>query len=206
MNNRRKTVLRAFGALAFIGIASALAFHLLVDSESLKRIARDKVAAATGRELIIGEAALRIFPAPALHVEKVVLGPAPGKRETNALKAESIDARIALLPLLTGTVRVKGLVLDGVQATFDSDTGLSRPGDAGTKAAPGALLDLESVRITDSDLTWRAKDAPAVFWHVDDAASGHGRRRFTGTRRARLGYQHARGGRTHPSRGGPARA
>ena len=169
MNNWRKVALVTVGALALFGLAGAVAFHTLVDPERIERIAREKVAAATGRTLEVGTIGLRLFPSPSLHAENIVLGPPPGGKNADTLKAASITARLSLLPLLTGKARIKGLDLDGVQATLDA-----RPEGAPAPAAGGKdpladLLEFTSLRITDSDLLYRQKGAAAVSWHVVEA-------------------------------------
>lgn len=174
MTNWRKAALGAIGAIALIAITGAFAFHFLLDSERLERIAREKVAAATGRQLALGAIALKLFPFPSLQADKVVLGPPPRARNATPIKAERIVARFELLPLLTGKARIKGLEVEGLQASLDAEglASFSRPppgAPSGGKAPD--FMNLTYVSITDSHLTYRPKGAAAVFWHVESATA-----------------------------------
>jgi uncharacterized protein involved in outer membrane biogenesis len=167
--NWRKATLWTAGTLILLGAAGVAAIHSIVDSEHLKKIAREKAQAAWGRDLAIGEMSLELWPLPALHAENVGLANPPGSKDPMLLRADSVTAELALLPLLIGKVRVKNLSLEGAKASIE----FARDGTSSvpvSRANPsGENLDLEGLHIQDADIYYRPYGAPASFWHVDDA-------------------------------------
>jgi AsmA family protein len=171
MTKWRRVGLGSAGAVAIAALVGALALHALVDPERLKKIARDKARAAWSRELSIGELSLDLWPLPSLHAQDVALADPAGGKDSKPLEASSITARLALLPLLTGKVRLKRLDLEGVKADLSSlPASVSRqPGSAGS--ADSDFLDLTSLHIADADITQRPKGGPKVLWHIEDATA-----------------------------------
>ena len=170
MTKWRRVGLWSAGAVVIAALAGAIAFHFLVDPERLKKIAREKARTAWSRDLSIGELSLQLWPLPSLHAEDVALVDPSAPRGTLPLEASSITARLALLPLLVGKVRLKSLDLEGVKADLSS-----LPMSATRKPAAGAsadaeLLELTSLHIANADITQRPKGAPKVLWHIDEAS------------------------------------
>jgi uncharacterized protein involved in outer membrane biogenesis len=169
----RTPLLIAAGVIAFLAIAAALALHAFVDPDRLKEAAREKAWAAWSRELAIGGVELDLWPVPTLHAQNVALSNAPWASAPSLLHARHIRARLALLPLLKGDIRLKALHLEGVQASLEKAADGSRNWNlqAGNGASsPGpALLELESVRIADAEIRDVEADGAAVTWQVDDA-------------------------------------
>jgi hypothetical protein len=164
--------LRIAGGVAVAGLAIALALHVLVDPERLKKIARDKARAAWSRDLSIGELSLQLWPMPSLQAQDVALSDPSGGKGSRPLEVSSITARLALMPLLAGKVRLKSLDLEGVRADLASlpaSPTSAKPGPAGS--GDSDLLDLTSVHIADADIIQRPKGAPKVLWHIDDATA-----------------------------------
>src|SRR5882672_7662821 len=63
---------------------------------------------ATGRDLIIeGDIALTILPSPTFSAAKVHFANGAGGSVPDMATLESLDLRVALLPLLGGTVKVE---------------------------------------------------------------------------------------------------
>ena len=177
MTKWRKTAIWAL-ALAVLAVAAgAFALPRLVDPERLKRVARDKAAAAWSRELSIGDISLTFLPMPALHAERVALANPAWAKSRQLFTAESVDARLALLPLLLGKVRVKSLDLDAARVNLETapDGAKSWALAAGANAKPAGnadanLMDVTEVTIRNSDVTERSKGA-TILLHIEEASA-----------------------------------
>ena len=173
-----RTALWITGAAAIAAVAGALALHALVDPERLKRLAHDKAQAAWSRDLSIGEVSLSLFPFPALHVERLALANPPWAKSRQLVQAETVDARLALLPLLTGKVRVKRLDLEGVKVNLEVGADGAKSWDlaaaGGATATPANssqadFLDLTELTLRNADVSQRAKGAAPTLFHIDGA-------------------------------------
>lgn len=170
----RTVGLGSAGAVGVAALAGALALHALVDPARLKAIARDKARAAWSRELSIGELSLSFWPLPSLHAEDVALADPSGGKDSKPLEASRITARLALLPLLAGKVRLKSLDLDGVKADLASLPASPAGRVASGGSSDSELLDLTSLHIANADIVQRPKGAPKVLWHIDEATGEAG--------------------------------
>lgn len=172
MSRMRRWVIGFVGAIAVLGIAGAVALHALVDPDLIKRVAREKAQAAWSRDLAIGEASLQLWPLPALHAEKVALANPAGSKHAYLLQVESVSARLALLPLLVGKVRFKGLDIEGVKANLevakDGTTPFSRRRES--RPSEGDLLDFTEINIANADIAYRPKGAAATLWRIEEAS------------------------------------
>ncbi len=93
------------GALAYLGAAVAL--HRLVDAQDLARWLEPRVGAALNRRVTLESASLSVFPLPALDAHDVRVDNLPGFDGPPLAQVERVRLKVALLPLLTGTVRVR---------------------------------------------------------------------------------------------------
>lgn len=175
MTNWRKAALWSGGTLLLLAVAGVVTLHTLVDPERLEEIAREKVQAAWGRDLSIGDVSLELWPVPALHADDIALSNPEWAEEPNFMRAESLTARLELLPLLTGKVRLKSLDLEGVTAELETsaDGSSNVPSSPGTREAGASptsgVLNLTAVRIKDADIYQRKKDTSPTLWHIDEA-------------------------------------
>jgi AsmA protein len=107
------------------------------------------VEAATGRQLTIGgPITIALSLTPTIEAGNVSLANPPGFADPNFVTLQKVDARIALLPLLSHRVDIKRLVLVGPvvnletnqagQADWDFSQPPPPPGPAGTAAAPAS--------------------------------------------------------------------
>ena len=157
-----------------LGGACALALHFLVDPELLKRTAREKARAAWSRELHMEDVSVRLWPMPSIHAAKVSFANPSWAREPNLVQAGEVSAELALIPLLTGKVRLKSLTLEDVVASLEvADDGAvswelsgeSAPVAAKPKGPTDAdLLQVEQVNIRNVAIRHRVrgKDAEPV--------------------------------------------
>ena len=184
MKKWRRAVLWIGGVAAIAAIAGAIALPRLVDPERLKRVARDKAQAAWSRDLSIGDVSLNIFPLPVIQAERVALANPPWAKSRQLFTAESVDARLELLPLLVGRARVKSLELDGARLNLETAADGARSWDlapaAGAEAKPrsldeGDFINLTQLTIRNSDVSRRDKGAAATLLHIDEATAEAGR-------------------------------
>src|SRR5258705_339016 len=179
MTYGRRIALWSRVAAALAAIDAALALPRLVDPDRLKRIAREKAQELWGRELSIGEVSLELWPVPTLHAGQVALANANWSKSKQLLYAESVDARLELLPLVVGKVRLKGLDLDGVRVSLETRADGVKSWDLvapGAKKPPKAgglddsdFMNLMSLGIRNGDLTQRSKSGRVTLFHVDEA-------------------------------------
>lgn len=174
MKNGRKAASWSGGAILLLALAGAVTLHALVDPERLKEIAREKAHAAWGLDLQVGEASLDLWPLPALHAEGIALSNAEWAEAPYLLRADSLDARLELLALLTGKVRLKSLDVEGVRVELETSAdGTSNlpswSGPGASSASASDPLNLTRVRIKDADIHQRKKGAPVTAWHIDEA-------------------------------------
>lgn len=162
-----------------LGIAGLFVVALVALAVMLPRIAqrpevRAEIAraalAATGRELRFGELEAGLLP-PRL----IVAGPELIARAGEApLRAERVSLRLGLLPLLTGTVGVDSLVLEGAELTFArTPSGFELPVQIAASEEPAAEssigLAVREVRITDSRVALVDRIAvPITTWQLED--------------------------------------
>lgn len=162
-----------------LGIAGLFVVALVALAVMLPRIAqspevRAEIAraaqAATGRELRFGELDAGLLP-PRL----IVAGPELAAREGEApLRAERVSLRLGLLPLLTGSIGVDSLVLEGAELTFArTPSGFELPVQIAASEEPAAEssigLAVREVRITDSRVALVDRIAvPITTWQLED--------------------------------------
>ena len=157
------------GLVVFL-IAAVLIVPSFVDWNTQKGRITAEVRNLTGRALTIGgDVSLALLPAPTLSVDKVRLANIEGGSAPFMIELESLEVRIALVPLLQGQVRVESVSLvrpkilvevlpDGRKnwEIMNADA----PGPAGPpeSGAGGGLSDqvrLDSVLISDGTLIYR---------------------------------------------------
>lgn len=168
MTSWRRAALGSGGAVAVLALAAAVALHALVDPGRLKEIAREKVQEEWGRDLAVGEASLELLPFPALRAESVALSNAEWAEAPHFLRADRIDARLELLPLLVGKVRLKSLDLEGVTVELETrKDGVSNAPPAPGGKGEGTYLALTFLRVRDATIHIRG-EAPAT-WRIAEA-------------------------------------
>jgi uncharacterized protein involved in outer membrane biogenesis len=107
-----KKLLIGLGVLVALIIAVIIVGPQFVDWNSYKAQIAAKAKEATGRDLAIdGNIALSILPSPTLSVAKVRFANAPGGSVPDMATLDSLDVRVALLPLLQGVVKVESVTL-----------------------------------------------------------------------------------------------
>ena len=113
MTKPRKIALWGIAAVASVLVLSALALHTLTDSEHVKQIARDHVRKSWARELAVGKLSLSFTPMPEYRATDVAVSNPAWAHDKTFLEAKELNARIAILPLLTGRIVVERLSVEG---------------------------------------------------------------------------------------------
>ncbi len=92
------------------------------DFNSYRGLVAEQVKSFTGRQLAIaGNLKLRISLNPALTVEGLSLANAAWGTSPEMAKLKRLEAEVELLPLLSGEVKVKRIVLVGLEALLETD-------------------------------------------------------------------------------------
>lgn len=163
------------GIIVGVAAGGVVAFHALVDSETLARHARDRVRDSWSRELQVGGMSLRLLPRPSLHATQVTLSNAPWAKEAHFLRADSLRADFELLPLLLGRVEARGLTFENAVLNLESGPegtnfprrGQARPVTATADATP--LPRLKTIRVRNATVTSRSPQGQAAAWTIESA-------------------------------------
>ena len=119
---RALKILSITGVLIVALLASAVAVLKSLDFSQYSGLVSEQVKAATGRELIIsGDIDLDVSLNPALAVEGVSFANAPWGSRPQMVTIGRLEAQVELWPLLFGDVRVRRLVLIGLDALLETD-------------------------------------------------------------------------------------
>jgi uncharacterized protein involved in outer membrane biogenesis len=107
-----RKVLIALGAVLALLVAAVLVGPSLVDWNAHKDRIVAEVQKATGRDFSIqGDMSLSLLPVPALSAQGVRLASVEGGSEAPMVELKELRVRIALLPLLEGTIQVERILL-----------------------------------------------------------------------------------------------
>jgi AsmA protein len=158
----------AAAALAVLLAAAAVAFVALFDANALKVRVADAVRRSTGRELTIaGPVGLTWSLIPTIALYDVSLANPPGMSRPAMAHAARVEARIALLPLLSRQVEVRGVTLVEPDLLLERSASgqpnwlftpvasAAAPGPAAA-SAPRMRVSVDAVRIRDGRLGWRS--------------------------------------------------
>lgn len=103
-----KKVLWSLGVVVVVLIGAVLIAPSFIDWNQYKGEIAQQAEKYTGRQLTIGgDIRATILPAPALIAENVELGNIKGAATPNMVSLDRLEVRVALVPLLTGEVRVQ---------------------------------------------------------------------------------------------------
>jgi uncharacterized protein involved in outer membrane biogenesis len=107
-----RKVLIAFGAVLALLVAAVLVGPSFVDWNAQKDRIVAEVQRATGREFSIqGDMSLSLLPVPALSAQGVRLASIEGGSAEPMVDLKELRVRVALLPLIEGTVQVERILL-----------------------------------------------------------------------------------------------
>lgn len=108
-----KSPLLLLGILIIALAAGALVVPYFVDWNGYRGKIERYGAQLTGRETkVLGDISVRLFPWPRLSFDDVRVANPPGARLPELLRAQRVDIRLALAPLLSGKLEVQGIQLE----------------------------------------------------------------------------------------------
>ncbi len=180
MSWKKKLAAVCVGAPVLLVIALIIVVNTY-DFNNLKPRIESAVQNATGRKLTMtGDIELDFGFSPALVVQQVALQNAEWGSEPQMAECERFELEVALLPLITGDIRIKRLILirptmlveKSAEGEFNYvfDTGPEKgkkkaPEDKGGKPDEGALpgLEVNKVRIDGAELMYRDHAAGSSF-------------------------------------------
>ncbi|MCH8238238.1 MAG: AsmA family protein, partial [Proteobacteria bacterium] len=167
---RWKKIISVVVVLVVAVVVAGIAIIKSLDFNEYRGLIAEQVKNATGRDLSIsGRLDLELSLNPALTVEGVSFANAPWGTRPEMIKLKRLSVEIELLPLLTGDIRVKRLVLVGLDLLAETDAkGLGNwelTGPAGKAEKPakpepssgpsGPLPVVNLVHIEDLTVTYR---------------------------------------------------
>ncbi len=173
----RRVILGVGGAIVLLLVLAVVLLPVLVPQDRLRAIAVERVRAATGGEVALGDVSLRVLPRLRLVLGRSSLaltGPGlrgaglqPGTLDSARVNLERLELDLALLPLLRrqlefGRIRLVGpdvlAVTHPVPAADSTATADDRAQGAGTPAPWG--LALAGVEVRDGHVLWRETGTP----------------------------------------------
>lgn len=118
---RVRKILLGLAAVAAAIVVALVAILLSVDFSQYKSIATAEVEAATGRRFeIAGEIELALSFTPRLVAHDVTLANASWGTRPDMLRVKRVEAEVALMPLFSGEVRIRRLVLEGADLLLET--------------------------------------------------------------------------------------
>jgi|GEM_PF-2497766 len=117
-----KRLLLAVVACLVIALAGTGYLSTRVDGDAVLRATAERVAILTGKRTEVrGPIDVTFFPMPQFVLRDVVLAPRFNERIEEVASIDLVRGSVALLPLLTGQVVLKDLVLERPRVTFAID-------------------------------------------------------------------------------------
>jgi len=118
-------ILKIVGGLVILVVALVVAGVAVLKSQDLnayRGALSEQVKAATGRDLTLaGDIKLDVSLNPSVYVEGVSFSNAPWGTRNDMAKVNLFEAKVKLLPMLSGNVEVSKLVLHGLEANLETN-------------------------------------------------------------------------------------
>ena len=177
-----KKILSGAMVLAIAVIVAGAAILKYLDFNEYRDLLAEQGKAATGRDVTIsGELNLELSLNPAVSVEDVTFANVSWGTRKDMVTLKRLAVEVELLPLLTGDVRVKRLVLVGLDLLVETDargrgnwelgpTGITKRGKGEQKAdaSSASLPVVQRIRIQDLTVTYRdGKKGEKTTVHLD---------------------------------------
>ncbi len=139
-----KKFLFVFAAVLVLSVGAALVAPSFIDWTRYRDSIAAEIERAAGRKVVIaGTVEASLLPTPRLLLNDARFGNLPGAAEPEMARLRSLEARVALLPLLSGQVVVESFVLREPVVTLEvlADGRRNWVFDAGSNAHPDAWDD-----------------------------------------------------------------
>jgi hypothetical protein len=124
--------------LVVVGYAAgALALHFLLDAEEVSGWLGTRASAALNRQVTVEAADVSLFPRPGVDVSGVVIANLSGFEGPPLARIDRVRFGISFLPLFTGRVNVRSVLLERPQVHLATDAeGTTNFGDLVPQGAP----------------------------------------------------------------------
>jgi AsmA family protein len=165
-----KNILIGVVALIVIVVGGLYAVIASVDVNEYRDVIAEEAEKATGRKLTLaGELKLNVSLSPSITASGITFANASWGSRPEMLKLKDVSVEVALLPLISGNIQVKRLVLSGLDVLLETDkkgtpnwvfagagkdTKDDADGDAG-EGGDAALPTVNMVELRDINLTWK---------------------------------------------------
>jgi hypothetical protein len=162
-----RNILIGIAVLLVVVIGGLFAVISSVDVNEYRGLIAEEAEKATGRKLVIaGEADLKISLSPSISVSGVTFANASWGSQPEMLKLDSFTAEIALMPLISGDIQVKRLILSGLDVLLETDkkgtgnwvftSGAEKKSDEASSGDEdgGSLPTVNLVELRDIRFTW----------------------------------------------------
>ncbi len=137
-----KRLLQIVFVLFVLVVAALAAVPFIVTPDFIARQISEAVTAQTGRELRMGgEPSFSFWPELGVSLKDVALTNPPGMAEGQVAQMDELSVRVAVFPLLSGTVEVTEFVVDRprldlvIDAQGRSNWSFAKPGETDTTGA-----------------------------------------------------------------------
>lgn len=158
-----------------VGVSALAVLLATLDVNQYKPRIIAAVQEATGRDFDIkGDIGLKPSLIPTLSVEGVSFGNTEWAAHDTMATAERFEARIKLIPLLSGQIAVKRVVLSGARVVLETGRkgrgnwvlSLEAESDAATDDAELPDFDIQTISVIDALLEYRPYEAEAAVLKV----------------------------------------
>lgn len=167
----RRAGLIGLAILVLVPLLLIVAARIWFDPAMIRAQLQDATTRATGKQLVI-DGPVTLGWGPRLRVQGLRLLNPPGASRPDLARAASAEIGVAVLPLLSGRVVLRGVQLDGVDVLLERDgdgrgnwerppapasAGLNKPASEPASAAPGRRpeVSVESAALTNTTITYR---------------------------------------------------
>ena len=171
-----KIILYLFAGIVGILVIAAVSLTLFFDPNDFRDRIQVAVKESTGRDLVVGELDLSVFPWLAVNVGPSELGNAEGFDSDRFLSFESASLSVRILPLiLRQEVMVGTASLDGLQVNLEvapngvtnwddlSEGGDTAPDEAGDSGDAGGEIDVANIAVTNANVSYSDASAGSDY-------------------------------------------
>lgn len=103
-------------------VAAVAAVKLLISPDAIAKLMVPRIQSAIGRDVRIGSSELTIFGGIGAHIRDVEISNNPPFSSRPLARIESVDAKLQLLPLLWGDLKLKQLAAHGCEVYLIKDS------------------------------------------------------------------------------------
>ena len=165
MKRMMKVLIGIVFVLALV-VVGGVVFLSMMDFNEYRGMIAEQAKTATGRDLVIaGDLKLEVSLSPAIAVEGVTFANAPWGSRPDMVTMKRFQAEVELLPILSGEVRVKRVILSGLDVLVETDKegrgnwvfagpAPEAPAETPSEGGPATLPVVNLVQVEDVKVTY----------------------------------------------------